>query len=247
MLKNIYKLILSICIATASICGYQLWTMVVDDAIRQAELAKTRKKVIKEEKSGNEFNVDWDALKAQNPELVGWIYVPFCGISHPVVQSANNEFYLNHGFEGGYDEYGTVFLDSAASGDFSSENSILYGHSSFDGKMFSGLSNYRDSTFFTDHPYFYILTPTQNYKVDIVAFLETTYYNDFYNIVFGDNRTSMVENMIAQARYTNPSVDTSQGNFISLSTCNLDAGLNSEYRFLLTGIAQPIDSVEYED
>lgn len=245
MKKNFYKIMLSICVVATSICGFQIWTMAVQDQIRAEALDKSKKKVIKEEKSGNEFLVDWAALQSTNPEIVGWIYVPFCSISYPVVQSSNNEFYLNHSFEGGYDEFGTIFLDSAADRNFHCDNSILYGHSSFVGKMFSGIANYRDQTFFQEHPYFYLLTPDGNYKINIVAFLETTYNIEFYNVQFGDSRDLIVNDMLSRAKYTND-IDTSSGEFVSLSTCNLDFGLNSDQRFLLTGIKEEIDTVEYE-
>lgn len=244
-MKNFYKILITVCVVIASVCGFHLWTVYVDEQIRLEALANVKKDVIEEEK-GNEFTVDWASLQQQNPEIVGWIYVPFCNISYPVVQSQDNQYYLNHSFNGGYDEFGTIFLDSMAHSDFSSDNSILYGHSSYVGQMFSGLSNYRDETFFNDHPYFYLLTPDRNYRVNISMFVQTTYMIDFYNVVFGENRDAIVEDLKTRATYINEDTDISEGNFISLSTCNLDYGLDSDQRLLLTGIAEEIDTVEYE-
>ena len=39
--------------------------------------------------------VDFQMLKKINPDIVGWIYGEGTGISYPVVQGSNNEFYLS--------------------------------------------------------------------------------------------------------------------------------------------------------
>lgn len=256
MKKNVYKCILILCVIVSSICGFQIWNMYVEEQIRLADLNKTKKNVIKEEKKGAKFDINWEALQAMNPDIVGWVYVPFCDISRPVVHSQNNDFYLNHNFEGGYDECGTIFLDSADAPDFSSENSILYGHTIADpiympttegGQMFTGLRNYKVEAFFDAHPYFYLMTPTQNYKIQVAAFLQSTNDILFYNVEFETARQSIVSDMMGRATYYNPNIDTGIGDFITLSTCDLDYGINTNRRLILTGIKTEISGpIEYE-
>ena len=50
-------------------------------------------------------------LLAQNPDTVGYITIDGTQVDNPVVQTADNEYYLDHGFDGQEFRAGTVFMD----------------------------------------------------------------------------------------------------------------------------------------
>lgn len=73
------------------------------------------------------FCPDWTALKAENPDIVGWIRMdPTC--DYPIMQAQDNDYYLYKGFGRSYNINGSIFLSSVNSSDFSDKNSIVYGH-----------------------------------------------------------------------------------------------------------------------
>ena len=61
--------------------------------------------------TAEDTGVDFDALKAVNPDTVGWIKIEGTSIDYPVVQTDNNEKYLYTTFEGEESQWGAVFLD----------------------------------------------------------------------------------------------------------------------------------------
>jgi len=91
------------------------------------------------------------ALWAQNPDIVGWITVPFTGIDYPVVQAKDNDYYLRRDLNGESARHGTVFLDYRCAPD-GSGCSILYGHNMRDGSMFGTLKRFEDKEFLESHP-----------------------------------------------------------------------------------------------
>ena len=44
--------------------------------------------------------VNFDILRIQNNDVVGWIYGPGTSINYPVVQGEDNDYYLTHIFDG---------------------------------------------------------------------------------------------------------------------------------------------------
>ncbi len=80
-------------------------------------------------------------------------------INYPVVQGADNDLYLHKTFSANENTLGAIFVDAAASSDFTDKNTIIYGHRMKDGSMFRKLEEYKDEDFWKENPYFYIYTP----------------------------------------------------------------------------------------
>lgn len=231
-----------VCIAVFAFSAYQLWTIYNTQNTIKQETKELEKMVVSQEEGQKLLEPDWASLQAQNPDIVGWIYIPGCDISYPLVQGSDNSFYLDHTVNGESNRMGSIFLDAQAPSDFSADNSIVYGHSVDIGGMFTNLAKFEDATFFKEHPYFYLLTPQQNYRLDIVYFAKDVDGSVYYTTSFGDYRLQRLEEMKAKALYTQE-VDTTEGNFITLSTCDLDYGFDSDQRLILTGKMVPVNEL----
>ena len=114
----------------------------------------------------SKLTVDWDALRATNPDIVAWIYVPGTVINYPVVKTTDNEFYLHHNFDGSYSSSGTVFLDTKNNASLTDQQILLYGHHMNDQSMFACLVDYHDQSFFDEHQTIILATPTMNYRLE---------------------------------------------------------------------------------
>ena len=91
-------------------------------------------------------------LLALNPETVGYLRAGE-SISLPVVQRRNdNEYYLNHSFEGEESIAGTLFLDGSNLLVPEDDNLIIYGHNMRNGTMFHALSLYESADYLRKHP-----------------------------------------------------------------------------------------------
>lgn len=182
------------------------------------------------------FSVDWAGIQATNPNVVAWIAVPGTDISYAVVQGEDNSFYLDHSLQGSYNAMGSIFLDCAANPQFLDDNSIIYGHSVSDiGGMFTSLDKFNDPEFFNSHPYFWLLTPSQNYRVNTYAYYQGDDESMIYTTDFGDYQSEVLAQIASESRYVREDVNTSEKRFISLSTCDLTYGFNSNQRYVLMG------------
>lgn len=124
-----------------------------------------------------DLTVDWDALRAVNPNIVAWIYIPDSPVNYPVVQGQDNQEYLHKAFDGSTGwlaSAGTIFLDSNNASDLSDRNSALYGHHMNDGSMFASLSDWQNNDEFNSHRDIYLLTPQGNYRLKTFAMVKTT-------------------------------------------------------------------------
>lgn len=107
------------------------------------------------------LRIDWEGLRAVNPDVVGWIYAPMAGISYPIVQGASNDEYLHKAFTGEYRYAGSIFLDTENTKDFTDRNTIIYGHNMRDGSMFASLNSLLKEAF-TDEPWIWVMTPKKD-------------------------------------------------------------------------------------
>ena len=112
-----------------------------------------------EENQEETVTVDFEALKKINREIIAWIRIPDTGIDYPVVQGADNEYYLKHTFKKTEHVAGSIFLDKDNSPDFSNRKTILYGHNMKDGSMFQGLHKYESESYLQEHNKVYLYLP----------------------------------------------------------------------------------------
>ncbi|WP_289113970.1 class B sortase [uncultured Dubosiella sp.] len=237
MKKWIYRIALVAALSVFAYSAYQLYTIYQGSqqvSREQEELAG----IVQEQEEG--FAPDWEALRQKNPDIIGWVYVPGCDhVSFPIVQGADNEFYLDHPAMKENNIRGAIFLDAETASDFSQENNLIYGHSVDGGGMFTSLDRFEDQAFFDTHRDFYILTPQGNYRCPIVAFAKTEEGSSFY--LKYDDRNAIAEHVAkikAEALYTRD-VETEGKTLVTLSTCDLDYGFDSINRLVLVGVMEP--------
>lgn len=88
---------------------------------------------------------------AVNGDLVGWIDIASGGLSMPVTQGDDNEYYLKHDFYGKANTNGTVFMDVRNHVYPPDYNTIVYGHNVGD-NMFHILESYKKLEYLKAHP-----------------------------------------------------------------------------------------------
>ncbi len=192
------------------------------------------------------FAPDWAALKNANPNLRAWLIVPGCNISAPVVQGSDNQYYLDHTASGESSYLGAIFLDAQANENFTDANSIIYGHSTDTGNMFTPLKNFGDATFFDEHPYFWLLTPERNYRCDILCAYQGPDTGAIYTVDFGDLKDEVMAQIQSQAMFYRNDLDLTDKNFVTLATCNLKYGYNSDQRTAVMAVLNVYDQPIYE-
>jgi len=80
--------------------------------------------------------VDFAALQAINPDIVGWLTIDGTNIDYPIARHSDNDYYLHHLFTGEWNSSGCLFMDCRNEPDFSDRHTIIYGHHMDNGTMF---------------------------------------------------------------------------------------------------------------
>lgn len=178
-----------------------------------------------------------------NPDTAGWITIPNTNVDNVVVQTDNNDYYLDKDFNGNYSIAGQLYIDyRCIANDYNenqSDNIIIYGHNQADKTMFGTLKNYKikkDNTknfdFYLENPTFTFSNLYEEYTYKIIAMfvIEVEPYQtrdgiifDYHNYVnFTKKKTfaAFEENVLARTA-VNTGVDFNEDDkFITLSTCS---------------------------
>ena len=180
--------------------------------------------------------IDFAAMREKYPDVVGWIYGANTGLDWPIVQTAEEggEYYLYRDIDGKDNKNGTVFLDWRCASDFSTQNNMIYGHNMKTGLMFAPLIKYKSQAFFDAHPYLYLYTPSQTYKVHLFAVMETPHDSEVYSYNLS---SSYLQECINSSTFRS-GLGVPTGNIMTLSTCDYDY---ANARYVLMGELEPID------
>lgn len=179
----------------------------------------------------------FDALLKLNPETVGFLEIEEM-LSLPVVQRENdNDFYLNHTFEGAPAQEGALFLDGMNRLVPEDDCLIVYGHNMKNKTMFGRLSAYGDIDYLRRHPVVRFDTLYENRSyVAFAAFTASmeqgnSRYFDVRNFIFDEVEfDKFVLKLQSRSRFDIP-VDVTYGDhLLLLVTCDYT---NREGRFIL--------------
>ncbi len=129
---------------------------------------------------------DYKTLYNKNKKLIGWLKIDDTIIDYPVMQTSNNEYYLDHNFNQEKDNNGSIFMDTDCVAYPRSQNLILYGHHMKSGKMFGDLEKYASESYYKKH--------------SIIHF-DTIYEKSVYQIMYVFRTKVLKENEIAFKYY----------------------------------------------
>lgn len=173
----------------------------------------------------SEDGFDYDSLLAVNEDCVGWIQISGTDIDYPIVQAADNSFYLTHNFNRESAVCGAIFMDYRNNIDARSEHLILYGHQMKDNSMFKQLNGYKDKAFYEEHPDITLYLRDQKYDYEITAVYVTDVANGggYYNYLHGNARKEQLSylsrKMAAYELYETGKKVGETDELLSLSTC----------------------------
>ena len=168
-------------------------------------------------------------LYQQNGDLVGWISIADTNINYPVMQSVNEpNFYLKHGFDKEYSDYGCPYVQEDCDVQEPSDNLVIYGHHMSNGSMFAHLEKFKSKDFWSEHRMITFNTLTDKQEYEIVAVFRTVVYTDspeafkFYRFIDAESANEF-DDFIAKCKelsFYDTGVTAEYGDkLITLSTC----------------------------
>ncbi len=183
------------------------------------------------------------SLVDQNPNVAGWITVANTNIDNVVLQTTDNDYYMDKDFNGNWNIAGQIFVDYRCNindyNDKQSDNIIVYGHNQADGSMFGTLKKYKikkqstgNFSFYQQNPTFKFSNLYEEYTYKIIAIFvievkpEQTRDGvifDYHNYVkfAGERNFDKFKENILKRTAVNTGVDFDENDkFMTLSTCS---------------------------
>lgn len=187
--------------------------------------------------------VDWDALRAHCPNAVAWLSGCGGALDTPIVQGADNTFYLSHLADGTENFLGAAFLDSANRADFTDDQSFLFGHHLAESSdAFAPLLQYGTQAYFDAHPSFLLHTPHGCWRAEVFAACAAPPDFAFYTCEFSDTaeRLRFVDAMRAASDILSPVLPAPGDCFLTLCTCVTKSSDEHSPRYLVSARLVPL-------
>ena len=151
MKKNIYVSIICFFLLVMIFSGVMIYRH-FKEAHTQEKIYNSLAKIVEESETNESVEAtegevvmlpEYTKLFEQNSDIVGWIRIDDTQINYPVMQSPQEpNFYLKHGFDKEYTDYGCPYMSESCDVNKPSDNLIVYGHHMKNGTMFSDLEKH---------------------------------------------------------------------------------------------------------
>jgi len=166
-------------------------------------------------------DIDLEALRAVNKDVVGWIAIPGTMLSYPLLQTSDNQFYLSHNWKREPSSGGAVYLESTSDAGLGAFHTLAYGHRMRNGTMFATLKYYNKTDYLEAHPSVYIVLDNGVYRYDIFSAREAGVKGIIYRLdleesgLEGEFLDDCLENSVIGAGF----IPVKENRFLTLSTC----------------------------
>ncbi|MBQ8681683.1 MAG: class B sortase [Bacilli bacterium] len=172
------------------------------------------------------IQVNFNELKEKNTDTIAWIQVNNTNINYPIVQTDNNDFYLNHSYDKSTNEAGWVFTDYRNNSNFTDKNTIIYAHSRLDKTMFGSLSKTLKPSWYQnkENHIIKISTPTENslWQIFSVYTIKEENYYITTNFENDNTYTEFLNTIKDRSKYNFNTTLNTNDTIITLSTCYSD-------------------------
>lgn len=188
--------------------------------------------------------VSFADLRAENPDVFGWLTVYGTNIDYPLVQGEDNREYLAIDAQKKYTSSGAIFLDCKNNRSFRDFNSIIYGHHMAYNAMFGDISDFAEKDFFDTHLYGNIHYENGDHGIRFFAFMDVEAYSSHVyspGLTKEKEQQEYLDRILAEAVHIRDVGVTIHDRIVLLSTCNQSV---TNGRFLLVGV---LTDKKYED
>lgn len=172
---------------------------------------------------------EYQAILNKNQKLIGWVKIDDTIIDYPVMQTVNNEYYLDHNFNQEEDKNGCIFMDYQCDVIKGCDNIILYGHHMKSGKMFGTLNKYSNQSYCEEHPVIQFDTIYEKGEYEVMYVFRSKVYSEedvnfkyyqFINAVSEKEFNSYLNEMAALSLYDTGVTAAYGDKLLTLSTCD---------------------------
>ncbi|MCR5799568.1 MAG: class B sortase [Lachnospiraceae bacterium] len=201
-------------------------TELIDDKASGQEYSVT---LSKEDKTRPPILKKYEALYQKNRRIVGWLKIEDTNIDYPVMQTTNNDYYLDHNYNQEYDKNGSIFLDKDCDPAFPNDNMIIYGHHMKSGRMFGNLNYYAKESYYKEHPVILFDTIYEEGQYEIMYVFRSKIYSEeeivfkYYKFIDATSEDEFYSNMEEMEKLSlyDTGVTAEYGDkLITLSTCD---------------------------
>ncbi len=172
---------------------------------------------------------EYKNLLNKNKKLIGWVKIDDTNIDYPVLQTSDNEYYLDHNMNQEYDRNGSIFMDKDCDVLKPSTNFILYGHHMKSGQMFGKLNLYEKESYFKEHQYIQFDTIYEKGTYQVMYVFRSRVYSEqdivfkYYQFIDALSEQEFDSNMQEMAKVSlyDTGVTAQYGDqLLTLSTCD---------------------------
>lgn len=172
---------------------------------------------------------EYKNLYNMNKKLIGWLKIDDTIIDYPVMQTSDNEYYLEHNINQEKDRNGALFLDKDCDVLKPSTNLIIYGHHMKSGRMFGNLDDYASENYYKKHSIIQFDTIYEKGTYEIMYVFRSRVYSEaevvfkYYQFIecYSEQEfDSYMKEMAAMSLYDTGVTAKYGDRLLTLSTCD---------------------------